>query len=128
MPIRSAVPGPLRSRPRLVTLGVDSSAVLGGFTSAHPTQQDLGGPAFGSLDWTVWNARQGWAAGAEWINNCAPSCAQATYVPHKLKIHVYDPNSHGIFQHMKVMSGRTFSFHAMRLAAIGDLPAGWAWE
>jgi len=127
MPIRSAVPGPLRSRPRLVTLGVDSSSVLGGFTRAHPTQQDLGTADFGSLDWTVWNARQGWATGAEWSKGCFPSCAQATYVPHKLKIHVYDPNSHGIFQQMKVISTRSVGFHAMRLAGVGDLPSGWAW-
>jgi hypothetical protein len=110
MPIRTGLTGPLQARPYIVVLSVDGSGLLGGLTGLHPTESTRGKP-FGRLRWTTWNSTEGRAWGAEWINNCEPSCGQGTYRAYKAAVHVYDPGRSGVFLRMTVKSrfGATYS-------------------
>jgi hypothetical protein len=120
MPIRTGLTGPTRTRPGIVVLSVDGSGLLGGITGRHPTESTRGNP-FGRLHWTTWNATQGRARGAEWINNCIPSCGQGVYRAFKATVHVYDPSSTGVFQRM------TIATPSKRLRTYSALYADGAW-
>jgi hypothetical protein len=119
MPI-SATNGPLRVRPRIVVFSADGSRLLGGFTGRHPHQDTPGNP-FGRLRWTTWNSTEGRAWGAEWLNNCEPSCAQGTYHAFKATVHVYDPGRTGVFLRMTVKSHMSFTYSAFYE------DGGWGW-
>ena len=107
MPIQGGLTGPTRARPAIVGLVVDGSQLLGGVTGRHPTESTRGNP-FGRLHWTTWTATEGRAQGAEWINNCRPSCGGGTYKAFKATVHVYDPSTTGVFRRM------TISAHSRR--------------
>jgi hypothetical protein len=125
MPTTRGMPGPARSRPRLVVLSADGSGLLAGITGAHPTESTPGNP-FGRLRWTTWNAHGGRAWGAEWINDCSPTCGQAVYRAYRATVHVYDPNRSGVFVRMAVTArGRSTVYRAVY---IGGPDAGWAFR
>lgn len=123
MPIRTGLTGPLQVRPYIVVLSVDGSGLLGGFSGRHPTESTRGKP-FGRLHWTTWNSTEGRASGAEWLNNCRPSCARGTYHAYKATVHVYDPGRSGVFLRMTVKSRRSATYTAHYFGGYGG---GWGW-
>ena len=47
------------------------------------------------LRWTTWNHKEGLAWGANWHDNCIPSCAQGTYFAYRANVRVYRPRQVG---------------------------------
>ncbi len=121
MPVLAGVSGPLQVRPNIVDLSADGSELLGGVTGRHP-HEDTPGHPFGRLHWTTWNSTEGRAWGAEWLNNCRPSCGAGTYYAYKATVHVYDPGRSGVFLRMTVKSRRSFRYSAMYVGGYGG---GW---
>lgn len=107
----TATGGPLKARPGIVVFTADGSGLLGGFTGQHPHQDTAGNP-FGHLRWTTWNSTQGRAWGAQWLNDCRPSCAQGTYHAYKATVHVWDPGRTGVFLRIQVKSRDSFTYTA----------------
>jgi hypothetical protein len=124
MPVLTGVSGPLQVRPYIVDLTADGSQLLGGVTGRHPHENTPGKP-FGRLHWITWNSSEGRASGAEWLNNCRPSCARGTYHAYKATVHVYDPGRSSVFLRMTVKSHRSFTYSASYFAADGG---GWGWR
>lgn len=86
-------------RPGTIIYTGDGSGLLAGrgARSRHPK--------FGRLHWTSWNATQGRAFGADWVNNCVPFCAAGTFTPYPVNIKVFRPRvleGHRIFTRMQV--------------------------
>jgi hypothetical protein len=82
----------------IIYTGDGSGALAGrGVRSRHPK--------FGRLHWTTWNATEGRAFGADWINNCIPFCAAGTFTPYPVNIRAFRPRvveGHRIFTRMQV--------------------------
>lgn len=91
-----------------VVPGDHADALLAGVTAHRrlvpPSSLHLS--SFGRLHWTVWNATDGRAAGALWLTNCTPTCAQGKWQRVRATIHVYRANFAGIFTRMTVHAGR----------------------
>ena len=86
-------------RPGAIIYTGDGSGVLAGrgTRSRHPK--------IGRLHWTTWNATEGKAFGADWVNNCVPYCAAGTFTPYPVNIRVFRPRvvaGHRIFTRMQV--------------------------
>lgn len=45
----------------------------------------------GNLHWTVWNATEGRGTGAQWIDNCDPSCANGKFTLYPITLKVSAP-------------------------------------
>jgi hypothetical protein len=112
--------GALVARPAIVVFTADGSGLLGGFTGQHPHQDTPGNP-FGHLRWTTWNSDEGRAWGAQWQNDCRPSCAQGTYHAFKATVHVWDPGRTGVFLRIQVKSRYSFSYTATYVGGGWDL-------
>jgi hypothetical protein len=123
MPIQGGVIGVTRARPAIVGLVADGSQLLGGVTGRHPTESTRGHP-FGRLHWTTWTATDGRAQGAEWINNCSPSCGGGVYRAFRATVHVYDPSATGVFQRMKI----TARLKRPKTYAASYAEGGWGWN
>ena len=101
----------LQFRPFVVSWTGDGTGFLGGgtgrrfVTKGDALRRGLRA-SFGRLRWTTWNARQGRAWGVNWLDNCIPNCAQGTYFPKNVNVHVYRPNSSGIFTRLEILSKR----------------------
>jgi hypothetical protein len=125
MPTGTGFAGPTATRPAIVSVSADRSYLLAGLTKARP-RQDSPGRVFGRLRWTTWNKKEGVASGAEWINNCEPSCGGGVYRAYKATVRVFDLASlYGkpIFLRMDVsVGGKTVRFSAI---SIGK---GWGWD
>ncbi len=99
-------------RPHLIDYTGDGSALLGGFTRHHRLHKSSPLADFGRLRWTTYNARQGRAWGADWIDNFIPDGAAGTFHPIKVDVHVYRPRR-GVFTRMTVTEhGHRYTFHA----------------
>jgi hypothetical protein len=61
----------LQMRPRAIFYTGDGSGFLAG-------REKRSGGGESSLRWQVWTARHAVAQGADWINNCRPTCAAGT--------------------------------------------------
>ncbi len=74
----------LRRTPRQIVYSGDGSALIAGTgrISAH-------------LRWTSWTASAGVGTGADWHDNCRPSCAQGTYHAYPVRIRAYRPRRVG---------------------------------
>jgi hypothetical protein len=86
-------------RPGTIIYTGDGSGLLAGrgTRSRHPK--------VGRLRWTSWNATEGRAFGADWVNNCMPFCAAGTVTPYPVNIKVFRPRvleGHRIFTRMQV--------------------------
>lgn len=86
-------------RPELVVYSADGAAFVSG-------QGVPGSPVHpGRLHWTTWNSSEARAWGADWHDNCEPSCAQGTYFPYRANVHLYRPRvvgGHWLFTRMTV--------------------------
>jgi hypothetical protein len=51
----------------------------------------------GKLHWTVWNSTEGLGSGDNWINNCAPTCANGTFSKYPVTLKVYKPKRESKF-------------------------------
>lgn len=105
-------------RPYRIGYTGDGSAFLGGFTRHHGLHKSSPQADFGRLRWTTYNAREGRAVGADWIDNFVPDGAAGTFHPFRVTVHVYRPRS-GIFTRMTI----TEQGHSVKLHAA--TPAGW---
>lgn len=86
-------------RPGTIVYTGDGSGVLAGRGTRSRR------PKFGRLHWTTWNATQGKAFGADWVNNCVPFCAAGTFTSYPVNIRVFRPRvlaGHRIFTRMQV--------------------------
>jgi hypothetical protein len=86
-------------RPGTITYTGDGSGLVAG---RGTRSRD---PKFGRLHWTAWNATEGRAFGADWVNNCVPFCAAGTFTPYPVNIRVFRPRvvaGHRIFTRMQV--------------------------
>lgn len=91
-------------RPYVVDFTGDGSAYLGGFARArsHSARTRGYGLWAGRLHWTTWNASEGRAYGADWIDNGMPDTATGTLYPYRVSVHVYRPRD-GIFTRMTIV-------------------------
>jgi hypothetical protein len=86
-------------RPHTIIYTGDGSGLLAGTGKASRR------PHFGRLDWTGWSATGAQATGANWINNCRPSCANGRFSSYPVKIRAFRPRVVAglkIFTRMKV--------------------------
>jgi hypothetical protein len=89
---------PLQARPYQVRWTGDQTGWLGGFTGHASSKRRH----FGRLRWTQWSGTEGHAWGADWGDNCSPDCAEGTYYPVKVTVHVFRPNAQGVFTRMSL--------------------------
>jgi hypothetical protein len=96
-------------RPARIDYTGDGSAILGGFTKYKKLHKSSPLARFGRLHWTVYDGREGRAAGADWIDDFTPDGAAGTFHPFKATIHVYRPR-HGVFTRMTITEqGHTYT-------------------
>lgn len=88
-------------RPYRIDYTGDASAILGGFTRHTGLHKSSPLSDFGRLHWTTYNAREGRAVGADWIDNFVPDGASGTFHPFHATVHVYRPRR-GIFTRMTI--------------------------
>ncbi len=105
-------------RPYRISYTGDGSAILGGFTRYHGLHKSSPLSDYGRLHWTTYNAREGRAVGADWIDNFVPDGAAGTFHAIRATVHVYRPR-HGIFTRMTI----TEQGHSVTLDANG--PGVW---
>jgi hypothetical protein len=89
-------------RPSHIVYTGDASGVLGGFEgtgAAHP----------GRLQWTSWTRTLATGAGAVWLDDCTPDCAQGRFTPHKVDVKAFRPVQ-GHFRRLTL----TYSYHGTR--------------
>ncbi len=115
--------GSLQIRPYVIDWTGDGSGFLGGFTRRHSFHKyTRGGIAkFGRLHWTTYNAQEGRAWGAVWIDNFIPDGASGTFYPAKVTVHVYRPRG-GVFTRLEFR----YSHHTVTLTAVHSGRA-WYW-
>jgi hypothetical protein len=121
VPSATTVPTELghpQARPYRIGYTGDGSAFLGGFTRYRALHKSSRLSDFGRLRWTTYNAAQGRAVGADWIDNFVPDGAAGTFHPVRATVHVYRPRR-GIFTRMTISD----QGHAFTLDANG--PEGW---
>jgi hypothetical protein len=99
-------------RPYRIGYTGDGSAFLGGFTRHHGLHKSSPLSDFGRLRWTTYNAGEGRAVGADWVDNFVPDGAAGTFHPFRATVHVYRPRR-GIFTRMTISSqGHSFTLEA----------------
>lgn len=76
---------PFVVRPAQIVYTGDGSGVLGGFTGKGPLRN------FGQLRWSTWNDSQARGAGAVWLDDCTPNCAEGTFHPYAVRVRVFAP-------------------------------------
>jgi hypothetical protein len=78
--------GPLQRRPGSIVYSGDGAAFLAGAgsTRAH-------------LQWQRYTVHGARATGADWRNNCDPDCADGTFSPYSMSVHLYRPQPVGGF-------------------------------
>jgi hypothetical protein len=86
----------LQVRPYFIDWTGDGTAYLGGFTGHNSLKRPFPLGDFGRLRWTSYNSTQGYAYGADWLNNGEPNDAEGTFTPHKVNVHVFRPRN-GVF-------------------------------
>jgi hypothetical protein len=103
-PLMPAYSGPLsrhdlQRRPYVIAISGDGSNFLAG------RGQTARRPDTGRLTWTQWSAADGRGRGANWIDDCEPSCAQGTLHPYRITVHVYRPRriaGHRLFTRLSI--------------------------
>lgn len=117
-------------RPYVVSWTGDGTGYLGGSTGSKTiTKADFERKgfrkAFGRLQWTTWNAKEGRAWGVDWLNNCTPSCAEGTFYSQNVNVYVYRPNGSDIFTRLEIQQKN--GKHKIRLNATRQFNH-WIWE
>jgi hypothetical protein len=102
--------GSLQVRPYVIGWTGDGTAFLGGFTGHRSVSKpSLAGHSLsfglGRLRWTTYNATEGRAYGADWVDNGVPDNASGTFFPAKVSVHVYRPEN-GVFTRLTFNIGR----------------------
>ena len=101
-----------QARPFRIDYTGDGSALLGGFTGHKGLHKSSPLADFGRLHWTSYNAREGRAVGADWIDNFVPDGAEGTFHAFRVMVHVYRPRR-GIFTRMTITEqGHTYTLDA----------------
>lgn len=104
--------GGFQVRPDLIGWTGDGTGYLGGFTSQRSLRRPIALTAFGRLHWTTYNAREGRAYGADWIDNGKPDNAVGTFYPHRVNVRVSRPR-HGVFTRLSFnLAGRLVTLHS----------------
>jgi hypothetical protein len=99
-------------RPYRIDYTGDGSAILGGFTRHQGLHKSSPLADFGRLHWTSFDARDGRATGADWIDNFIPDGALGTFHAFRATVHVFRPR-HGIFTRMTISEqGHTYTLRA----------------
>ena len=88
--------GSYKVRPHIIGWTGDGTGYLGGFSGHSSLRRPFPLSDFGRLRWTTYSATQGYAWGADWLNNGIPDDASGTFTPTKVNVHVYRPRN-GIF-------------------------------
>jgi hypothetical protein len=88
----------LRIEPAVITFTGDDSGYLAGrgHASHHPKR--------GRLHWREWSRQKATGTGAEWGDNCLPSCATGLRTPSPVRVTLYRPRREGgykIFTRMR---------------------------
>lgn len=71
-------------RPTLIVYTGDGSGYFAG-------PRKLGHSNYGHLSWSNWTKTRASGSGANWVNNCKPSCAQGTYTGYPVKLQASTP-------------------------------------
>lgn len=69
-------------RPAVISYTGDGTGIVGGSDGRSARYP-------GHLHWGRYNHTQGIARGVVWIDDCEPDCADGTFHPHKVYVHVY---------------------------------------
>jgi hypothetical protein len=84
-------------RPRTIVYSADGSAFLAGDGKSARSP--------GNLKWSSWSSSKAVATGADWHDNCAPSCAKGTYKAYRGTVVLSHPTKLGgrlVFTRMTV--------------------------
>lgn len=84
----------LRWRPHSIVYSEDGASLFAGTGRIHA-----------HMRWTMWNQRQARGRGADWHDDCTPSCAGGTYHSYPATVHLYRPRrlgGHRVFTRMTI--------------------------
>lgn len=77
----------VKARPNEIVYSGDGSSFLAGLGVAGRR------PKPGKLKWSSWTGTAAVGTGEDWLNNCAPDCADGSFSQHAVDIKLYRPRA-----------------------------------
>lgn len=112
-------------RPPVISYTGDGTGIVGGTNGSSARHS-------GHLHWSRDNHTQGVAHGLVWLDDCEPDCAEGSFHPHKVYVHVYSP-IHGRFRNL-TLSYSANGRHVVDRRRLRCFPPAfgikgyWAWD